>query len=112
MRRASPSRSNSASTKEGLLESVNFTEGQTVKKGDELAQIDPRPFQAALDQAIATLSRDQAHLTNAQANLNSYVPLLDHGYTTQQQTDTQKAMMAQLQSTIKVDQAAIEAAQT
>ncbi len=42
----------------------------------------------------------------------SYVPLLDHGYTTQQQTDTQKAMMAQLQSTIKVDQAAIEAAQT
>jgi membrane fusion protein, multidrug efflux system len=96
---------------EGLLESVNFTEGQTVKKGDELAQIDPRPFQAALDQAIGTLSRDQAHLTNAESNLNRYVPLLSHGYATQQQTDTQKAMVAQLKSTIKVDQAAIEAAQ-
>ena len=96
---------------EGLLESVDFTEGQTVKKGDELAQIDPRPFQAALDQAIGTLSRDQAHLTNAEANLNRYVPLLSHGYATQKQTDTQKAMVAQLQSTIKVDQAAIEAAQ-
>jgi multidrug efflux system membrane fusion protein len=97
---------------EGLLESVNFTEGQTVKKGDELAQIDPRPFQAALDQAIGTLSRDQAHLTNAEANLNRYVPLASHGYASQQQTDTQKAMVAQLKSTIRVDQAAIEGAQT
>ena len=96
----------------GQLVSINFTEGQVVHKDDLLAQIDPRPYQAQLDQAIADRDRDQAQLLNAQANLNRYTPLAAKGYATPQLVDTQKAQLAQLQAMVKADEAVIEAAQT
>ncbi len=63
----------------GTIEKIGFVEGQTVHPGDLIAQLDPRPYQAALQQAEANLARDQAHLTNAQANLSRYVPLMKQG---------------------------------
>jgi membrane fusion protein, multidrug efflux system len=95
---------------QGQITSINFTEGQTVHPGDLLAQIDPRPYQAQLDQYTANLDRDQAQLTNALANLNRYTPLAQKGWATPQLLDTQKAQVAQLQATVKADQALIEAA--
>lgn len=96
----------------GLLDSVDFQEGQAVRKGDLLAQIDPRTYQAQLDQAEAALGRDKAHLANAQANLNRYTPLASKGYATEQQLADQQASVAELDSTIKSDQAAIDSAKT
>jgi multidrug efflux system membrane fusion protein len=96
---------------QGQIVSINFTEGQSVHAGDLLAQIDPRPYQAQLDQVTATRDRDQAQLVNAQANLNRYTQLGDKGWATPQLVDTQKAQVAQLQSAIKADEALIEAAQ-
>ena len=95
---------------QGQIVSINFTEGQTVHNGDLLAQIDPRPYQAQLDQLIATRDRDQAQLVNAQANLDRYTQLGDKGWATPQLVDTQKAQVAQLQSAIKADEALIDAA--
>jgi multidrug efflux system membrane fusion protein len=95
---------------QGQIVSINFTEGQSVNAGDLLAQIDPRPYQAQLDQVTATRDRDQAQLTNAQANLNRYTKLGDKGYATPQLIETQQAQVAQLQSAIKGDEALIEAA--
>lgn len=95
----------------GKIIDINFTQGQSVKKGDLLAQIDPSPFQAQVDQLTATRDRDQAQLINAQANLNRYTPLEAKGFATSQLVDTQKAQVDQLQAIVKADQAAIEAAE-
>jgi multidrug efflux system membrane fusion protein len=95
---------------QGQITRIAFTEGQTVGAGGLLAEIDPRPYQAQLDQMTATRERDQAQLKNAEANLVRYVELAGKGWATPQLTDTQKAQVAQLQSAIKADEALIEAA--
>jgi multidrug efflux system membrane fusion protein len=95
---------------QGQIVSINFTEGQTVHTGDLLAQIDPRPYQAQIDQVTATRDRDQAQLVNAQANFARYTQLGDKGWATPQLVETQKAQVAQLQAAIKADEALIEAA--
>jgi multidrug efflux system membrane fusion protein len=95
---------------QGQLTSINFTEGQTVHTGDLLAQIDPRPYQAQIDQLTANRDRDQAQLANALANLNRYTPLEQKGFATTQLLDTQKAQVSQLQNAVKADEALIEAA--
>jgi membrane fusion protein, multidrug efflux system len=95
---------------QGQITSIDFTEGQRVHAGDLLAQIDPRPYQAQIEQFTANRERDQAQLANAQANLNRYTPLEQKGFATTQLLDTQKAQVAQLQSAVKSDQALIDAA--
>jgi multidrug efflux system membrane fusion protein len=75
---------------QGQIVSINFTEGQTANTGDLLAQIDPRPYEAQIAQLTATRDRDQAQLTNAQANLNRYTQLGEKGWATPQLLDTQK----------------------
>jgi membrane fusion protein, multidrug efflux system len=97
---------------DGELQAVNFTEGQDVKEGDQLAQIDPRPFQAQLDQAEATKAHDEAQLANAKLDLERYTSLVAKDYATRQSVDTQQALIAQYEATIRGDQAAIENAQT
>ena len=95
---------------QGQIISINFTEGQAVHAGDLLAQIDPRPYQALIDQYTANLERDQAQLVNAQANLTRYTTLGDKGWATPQLLETQKAQVGQLLAAIKADQALIDAA--
>jgi len=97
---------------QGQLTQIPFTEGQTVHPGDLLGQIDPRPYQAQLDQATANRDRDQAQIANAKANLQRYLPLLAKGFATPQLVDTQKAQVAQLVAAVKSDEAVIESAQT
>jgi membrane fusion protein, multidrug efflux system len=94
----------------GQVVNIAFAQGRAVKKGALLAEIDPRPFQAQLDQAIANRDRDQAQTVNAQANLNRYTPLAAKGFATPQLVDTQKAQLAQLQAMVKSDEAVIESA--
>jgi membrane fusion protein, multidrug efflux system len=95
---------------QGQIASINFTEGQTVHAGDLLAQIDPRPYQAQIEQLTANRDRDQAQLTNSLANLNRYTTLEQKGWATPQLLDTQKAQVSQLQNAVKSDQALIDAA--
>lgn len=96
---------------QGQLTQIAFSEGKAVRAGDLLAQIDPHPFQAQLDQVTATRDRDQAQLTNSLANLGRYTQLEGKGYATPQLLDTQKAQVAQLQNAVKSDNALIEQAQ-
>jgi membrane fusion protein, multidrug efflux system len=95
----------------GQLTSINFTEGQKVKIGDLLGQIDPRPYQAMIDQYTAQRDRDEAQLKNAEANLSRYTQLGTKGYATPQLIDTQSAQVAQLKAAVKADAALIEQAQ-
>jgi membrane fusion protein, multidrug efflux system len=95
---------------QGQIFTINFTEGQHVHAGDLLAQIDPRPYQALIDQYTGQLERDQAQLTNANANLVRYNQLGAKGWATPQLIETQKAQVGQLQGAITTDKALIEAA--
>jgi multidrug efflux system membrane fusion protein len=95
---------------DGRIDRIAFREGQEVKKGDLLAQIDPRPFQAQLAQAQAALARDQAQLDGAVKNLQRYTELRQSGLSSQQQLDDQTALVAQLKGTVAADQAAISTA--
>jgi membrane fusion protein, multidrug efflux system len=94
----------------GLLISVDFKEGEPVKKGELLAQIDPRTYQAQLDQAEATLSHDQVHLQNAQLNLQRDSDLAKTNAIPAQQVDNQRAAVEELNAQVKSDQAAVESA--
>jgi multidrug efflux system membrane fusion protein len=94
----------------GELVKISFHQGQQVKKGDVLAVIDPRPYQAQLDQAVANRDRDQAHLQNAKIDLNRYTDLAKQKSIAQQLADSQKAIVDQLVATIKSDEAIIESA--
>ena len=96
---------------QGQITEVAYKEGQTIKKGDLLVQIDPRPYQAQLDQATGNLKRDQALLANAQATLWRDQQLLKNGWTPPQQVDLDNANVGQYSGNIQADEGAIENAQ-
>lgn len=95
---------------DGPIVKVNFQEGQFVRQGEVLVEIDPRTFQAALDQALGQLARDQAQLNDARVNLARYQKLWDEQVIAKQQLDTQAAQVGQFQGTIEADKANIETA--
>ena len=96
---------------DGQLDKVGFAEGQDVKAGQMLARIDPRTLQAQLAQVQAQKAKDQAQLGNARADLQRYTGLIAEDAATQQQVDTQKALVAQLEAAVLTDEAQINAAQ-
>ena len=96
----------------GQIISIDFRQGQDVHKGDVLAKIDPAPFKAALDQAMAKKSEDEAQLVDAEKDLARFKTLVQKDFETQQNVDAQQAKVDQTKATIDADQAAIEAAQT
>lgn len=96
---------------DGQLDSVGFVEGQDVKAGQVLARIDPRTFQAALQQAQATKARDEAQLVNARLDLQRFEDLIRSDSTTRQTVDTQRALVNQLAATVRNDEAQIALAQ-
>ena len=96
---------------DGQLDQVSFVEGQDVKAGQVLARIDPRTLQAQLAQAQAQKAKDQATLGNARVDLARYTSLLTEEAATQQQVDTQKALVAQLEAAVQTDDAQINFAQ-
>ena len=95
---------------DGQIVKVDFKEGQDVKEGEPLLQIDPRPFQAALEQAQANKQKDEAQLVGAQLDLDRYEKLIGSGWQTRQSYDQQKATVGQLQASIKGDEAQINTA--
>ncbi|MBS0448767.1 MAG: efflux RND transporter periplasmic adaptor subunit [Proteobacteria bacterium] len=96
---------------DGQLEKVGYTEGQDVKAGQMIAQLDARPLQAQLAQVKAQKARDEAQLANAKLDLDRYTRLIKEDATTQQTLDTQRATVAQLQAAIQTDDAQIQYAQ-
>jgi multidrug efflux system membrane fusion protein len=96
---------------DGKLNKLSFREGQDVQRGYVLAEIDPTIYQAALDQAKAKKAQDESQLANARLDLERYNKLVQTNAASRQQVDTQKAMVAQLEAQIRLDQAAIDNAQ-
>jgi multidrug efflux system membrane fusion protein len=96
----------------GQIVSIDFRQGQDVKQGDVLARIDPAPFKAALDQAVAKKAQDEALLIDAQKDLARFKTLVVKNVETQQNVDAQQAKVDQTKATVDADQAAIEAQQT
>ncbi len=97
---------------DGELQKIAFTEGQQVHKGDLLAQIDPRPSQAAYEQAIATKAKDAATLENAKRDLERFILLQPEDLASKQTVDTQRATVDQLKAQVQVDQAMVDNART
>jgi multidrug efflux system membrane fusion protein len=97
---------------DGPLLEVRFREGQDVRAGDVLARIDPRGFQAALDQAVARKAQDEAQLDNARLDFSRYTKLGQSNFTSAQQVDTARAQVAQLEAQVRQDQAQIDNAGT
>jgi membrane fusion protein, multidrug efflux system len=97
---------------DGELQKIGFTEGQTVHKGDLLAEIDPRPNRSAYEQAMATKAKDAAQLANAKRDYERYTILQPQDLASKQTVDTQRAMVDQLNAQLQVDQAVIDNART
>src|SRR5215470_4480664 len=95
---------------DGQIVKINFQEGQDVKEGDSLFQIDPRPYQAALDRAVAAKKKDEAQLEGAELDLDRYGKLLGPGFQSRQSYDQQKATVDSLKASLVGDQAAIDTA--